>query len=1163
MVKLKKILILFSALLISLSFASNGIIANAVENAGQTSTGDSSSYYDIYYNGEKQKVIINEYVTLTLLGWADESKTTVSGELDIHSDSIHQKVEIILEVTGELKEISIPGQDGFYYKLSAGDFLKVNKVTTVAKNENETSIEKVETIDENGVITGESQLNYYSTDEQNQKVAITKDEYDSINTIKSPDNSSTVENSPTAKQQSSALTTFSATAVTPTLKYATHVQDIGWQEPVSSGIAGTVGKAKQVEAVKISLENATGGIKYKSHVQDIGWQDYVSDGKISGTTGKNKQIESVQIVLTGNIANQYDIYYRVHVQDYGWLDWAKNGEAAGTQGLAKQVEAIEMKLVKKGEAAPGSTTRPFINNLAVTYSTHVQDYGWTNSVSNGVTSGKIGKQIEAIKISLKNSPYSGGISYKSHVQDIGWQDFVSNGNISGTTGKNKQVEAVQIKLMDEMANRFDIYYRVYSESYGWLGWAKNGEAAGTQGMNKQVEAIEVVLVNKGGAAPGSTEKPFLTKPSITYSTHVQDYGWMNEVKDGAMSGTQGKAKQVEAIKISLKNTAYAGGVSYKTFVQDIGWQNLVADGNISGTTGQNKQVEAIQISLTGEMAQKYDVYYRVHAETFGWLGWAKNGAPAGTEGLGKQMGAIEIVLVEKGKAAPGSTEKPFLAQPSVSYSTYVEGNGWMKPVSNGATSGTQGQNKQVEAIKISLQNSPFSGNIIYSAHLQDYGWLNNVLNGAESGYAGKGKQMEAIKIQLSGELANYYDVYYRVHVQDYGWLGWAKNGMKAGTSGLSKQVEAVEIKLVTKGTGKPVSESESFKSKNISYTSYNLTLNDAINLQMKVNPLTDKQYAYVDKTYIKDNKVININSNSYLNVRSGPGVSYAAIGELKNGDSVKIIAEVNGWYVIEFKHRTWVTATPADVRYYLNPNNFAEGTTEYFQFLKLSNTANLDANEINTKILSGKGILSGRAAAFITAGVKYNVNEVYLISHALLETGQGTSNLSNGSIEVGQLYYDSKTGAGKWVSFQPSKTYLAEYKDFDGNGTLEWKYTEVTNFDRSQATNIKKIYNMYGIGAVDSAPDTRGSIKAYQEGWFDPNTAIIEGANFIAASYIHAGQDTLYEMRWNPQAMAANNYPSHQYATDIGWAVKQTHRIKQIYDQLVNFTLVFDVPKYK
>ena len=60
--------------------------------------------------------------------------------------------------------------------------------------------------------------------------------------------------------------------------------------------------------------------------------------------------------------------------------------------------------------------------------------------------------------------------------------------------------------------------------------------------------------------------------------------------------------------------------SYRTHVQSFGWQNPVTNGAMSGTSGKAKRLEAIQIKLYGEMANHFDVYYRVHAQSYGWLG---------------------------------------------------------------------------------------------------------------------------------------------------------------------------------------------------------------------------------------------------------------------------------------------------------------------------------------------------------------------------------------------------------------------------------------------------------------------------------------------------------------------------------------------------------------
>ncbi|WP_245792852.1 hypothetical protein [Carnobacterium alterfunditum] len=301
---------------------------------------------------------------------------------------------------------------------------------------------------------------------------------------------------------------------------------------------------------------------------------------------------------------------------------------------------------------------------AISYTTHVQSYGWQAPVTSGKMSGTQGesKRLEGINISL-GSLFPESIQYRTHVQSNGWMDWVGDGEISGTEGESKRLEAIQIKLTDKEAENYDIYYRVHAEKNGWLGWAKNGEEAGTEGFSRRLEAIEIVIVKKGAAAPGSKSNAFVKKeiiPTISYTTHVQSIGWQSWVKDGTVAGTSGKAKRLEGIKIKLENLPYAGGVQYKAHVQSYGWQGWSTNSALSGTSGKAKRLEAIQIQLTGEMAEKYDVYYRVHAQSYGWLGWAKNGESSGSEGKSKRLEAIEIRLIKKGNKAPGSTSTKFI-----------------------------------------------------------------------------------------------------------------------------------------------------------------------------------------------------------------------------------------------------------------------------------------------------------------------------------------------------------------------------------------------------------------------------------------------------------------------------------------------------------------------
>ncbi|SET25807.1 Beta-N-acetylglucosaminidase, partial [Salinibacillus kushneri] len=192
------------------------------------------------------------------------------------------------------------------------------------------------------------------------------------------------------------------------------------------------------------------------------------------------------------------------------------------------------------------------------------------------------------------------------------------------------------------------------------------------------------------------------------------------------------------------------------------------------------------------------------------------------------------------------------------------------------------------------------------------------------------------------------------------------------------------------------------------------------------------------------------------------------------------------------------------VEYYANPNNFDKNTSSYYQFLDLSMSANINQYETNEKVLKGAGALEGTASAFIEAGKMYNVNEIYLIAHALHETGNGTSDLAQG-IEV----------------------------------------------------NGKVVYNMYGTKAYDSSAIESGSQYAYEQGWFTPEAAIKGGAKFIAENYINTGQDTLYKMRWNP-----DNPGDHQYATHVSWAISQTNIIANTYSLLNNYNLIFNEPTF-
>lgn len=439
-----------------------------------------------------------------------------------------------------------------------------------------------------------------------------------------------------------------SSTITPSVFYKAHVQDIGWQDYVSNGkMSGTSHKSKRMESFQIYIDDAVeGSILYKSHIQDIGWESsWKKDNEMTGTSHQSKRLEAIRIRLDGQISELYDVYYRVHAQDYGWLGWAKNGEVAGSLGYSRRLEAIEIKLVEKGKgASTGDSYRA--ENMAVKYQSHIESIGWQKYVSDGNLSGTTKKslRIEAIRVKIAHSLYSGGIRYMSYIEGQGWEkSWKANNSISGTTKKSLRIEAIKMSLIGEIYEYYDIYYRVHIRDYGWLGWAKNGEIAGNIDTTFRIEAIQVKLVEKGkGETTGNSNIEKGIK--LYYSSYIESLGQLDEVNENEISGTTGKELRLESFKVRVDSKT-SGNILYQSYVEGNGWEESWKNNNeYSGTSHQSKAVNLIKIKLDGDLANKYDIYYRVHAQNYGWLGWAKNGEIAGATYYDIQAIQIHLYL---------------------------------------------------------------------------------------------------------------------------------------------------------------------------------------------------------------------------------------------------------------------------------------------------------------------------------------------------------------------------------------------------------------------------------------------------------------------------------------------------------------------------------------
>ena len=268
------------------------------------------------------------------------------------------------------------------------------------------------------------------------------------------------------------------------IAYQGQGQSYGWQSWKSNGsTAGTVGRSKALEGIKIELINAPKNAKvlYRVQGQGYGWQSWKEDGMLGGTDGESKRMEGIRIKLEN--MDDYSVEYRASIEDYGWLDWVVDGEIAGTDGIGKRLEAIEMRIIPKRD-----------KNIKIVYQAHGEDYGWQPEQYSGIIAGLQNKRLEGIKIKLENAPKDASILYQVQGQSYGWQNWIEDGSLGGTTGKSKRIEGIRIKLKN--MEKYSVEYNAYVKSKGWQGWALDGEISGTVGQSIQMEALRIRLIPK-------------------------------------------------------------------------------------------------------------------------------------------------------------------------------------------------------------------------------------------------------------------------------------------------------------------------------------------------------------------------------------------------------------------------------------------------------------------------------------------------------------------------------------------------------------------------------------------------------------------------------------------------------------------------------------------
>lgn len=246
-----------------------------------------------------------------------------------------------------------------------------------------------------------------------------------------------------------------------------------------------------------------------------------------------------------------------------------------------------------------------------------------------------------------------------------------------------------------------------------------------------------------------------------------------------------------------------------------------------------------------------------------------------------------------------------------------------------------------------------------------------------------------------------------------------------------------------------------------------------------------------------------------------------------------------------------------DYKNYIDP---AADKTNNYQFLRLDTYRAVNASSynsvLNSKLKSGS-VLKNKGTALTSAARTYNIDPVYFLCQTILETGYGTSELSQGK-------YITKVVSGKSVVGQSKsgKTIYGEEKIKEEGGVVTG-FREVNGKFITKTIKKTKLYNLYGIKAYDDNPQLCGFSYAYYQGWTSVDKAISGAAKYVSQEYIHSAahkQNTLYKFRYHPNV--ANLW--HQYATDPAYAHKiasiMYSQFRSVYASGVSMT--YDKPKF-
>lgn len=101
--------------------------------------------------------------------------------------------------------------------------------------------------------------------------------------------------------------------------------------------------------------------------------------------------------------------------------------------------------------------------------------------------------------------------------------------------------------------------------------------------------------------------------------------------------------------------------------------------------------------------------------------------------------------------------------------------------------GESGDKEYTDSIVVNGPNNKDDVSVKYKSQVQDYGWQSGwQKDGSTSGTIGESKRLEAVRLELTSDVSD-GEILYKSHVQDEGWQSkWKSDGQISGTVGIGK-----------------------------------------------------------------------------------------------------------------------------------------------------------------------------------------------------------------------------------------------------------------------------------------------------------------------------------------------------------------------------------------